>query len=431
MRGMLHPRDMARHVPSALEPRRHALALLRAALSRRGGLDAGLDALAFPALEPRDRAFARALALATLRHLGPIDAALAPRLRSPPPEAVRDLLRLGMAQAFFLGTPAFAAVDTTVALAPKPFRGLVNAILRAQLREGPPTVTPMTLAPAWLLARWRATFGDAEASAIAALISAEPATDLALRPDASRDEFALTFDAEPLPTGGLRTRLRGDPAGWPGYADGAWWVQDAAAQIPTRLLAPTLGEAVLDLCAAPGGKTMQLAAAGARVVAVDRSTARLEQLRANLARVRLTAETLAVDALAWADDRRFGAILLDSPCTATGTFRRHPDVLWNARPGDIPALARTQAALLDAAAARLRPGGRLLYSVCSLEREEGEAQVRALLARDSRLAVDPVAAGEGGAPAASRAAEGWLRILPHHFEGGLDGFFIARLRRAS
>jgi 16S rRNA (cytosine967-C5)-methyltransferase len=262
------------------------------------------------------------------------------------------------------------------------------------------------------------------------MIAQEPATDLSTRA-APDPDLVTALEAEVLLGGSLRTSRRGDPAGWPGFAEGAWWVQDAAAALPARLLDPSAGATVLDLCAAPGGKTFQLAAAGAAVTALDRSAPRLKRLSESLMRLALTAETVAADALGWADARTFDAVLLDAPCSATGTFRRHPDVLWNVRPSDIASLATAQARLLTATARRVRPGGRLVYSVCSLEPEEGEAQARAFLAAHPDFAIDPVSAGEGGAPAASLAAEGWLRILPQHLDGGLDGFFIARFRRGT
>jgi 16S rRNA (cytosine967-C5)-methyltransferase len=413
----------------ALIARDAALTLLRAALARRGGLEAALNASSFLALSPQDRGFARALVMATLRRLGPIDRALDGKLKREPPDPARNLLRLGLAQAFWLDTPAFAAVDSTVSQAPKPLRGLVNAVLRGVLRDGAPRNDPGDLAPAWLLARWRAAFGEADALAIAGAIAAEPATDLTPR-DPDDVDLAPLLGAERLPGGSLRLVRRGDVAGWPGYEQGRWWVQDRAAAIPARLLRVSPGESALDLCAAPGGKTLQLAAAGARVTALDQSAARLRRVTAGLARTGLAAETIAADAATWNDGRVFDGVLLDAPCSATGTFRRHPDVLWNARPGDIAALAGVQAGLLAAAGRRVRPGGRLVYSVCSLEPEEGEARIRAFLAANEAFVLDPATPEEGGAPAASLAPEGWLRILPHQAGGGLDGFFIARLRRS-
>jgi 16S rRNA (cytosine967-C5)-methyltransferase len=407
-----------------------ALKLLEGALSGRAGLDDALGAAGQGRPSEQDRAFARAVVMATLRHLGPIDRAIDTRLKKEPPKPSRDLLRLGLAQAFYLDTPAFAAVDTTVSLAPKPLRGLVNAVLRGLLRDGPLGDDPEALAPPWLFARWRAAYGEATARAVAARIANEPATDLTLR-DAADDDLLSALEGELLPGGTLRTGRRGDIAGWPGFAEGRWWVQDAAAAVPARLLDVGPGVAALDLCAAPGGKTFQLAAAGAKVTALDRSADRLRRVTTGLARMGLTAEVVVADAAGWSDPRTFDAVLLDAPCSATGTFRRHPDALWNVRPSDIASLATAQARLLAAAASRVTPGGRLIYSVCSLEPEEGEAQARGFLAARPEFTLEPMAPGEGGAPPASLAPEGWLRILPHHAPGGLDGFFIARLRRAT
>jgi 16S rRNA (cytosine967-C5)-methyltransferase len=405
----------------ALAARKAALDLLQAALARRGGLEEALGKGRFAALTGPDRAFARALVMATLRRLGQIDAVLAPLLRKAPPEGVRDLLRLGLAQVWQLETPAFAAVDTTVSLAPRAFKPLVNAVLRKALAGAAPAEGD--LAPPWLLARWRAAYGPERAARIAAELLREPATDLT--PRGELDPASL--EAKVLPGGTLRIERRGDITVWPGFAEGLWWVQDAAAAIPARLLRLQSGETALDACAAPGGKTLQMAAAGAAVTALDRDAGRLQRVKENLTRMGLTAETQAADAAAWKG--QYDAVLLDAPCSATGTFRRHPDVLWNVRPGDIPSLAKSQQRLLDAAAACVKPGGRLVYSVCSLEAEEGEIQAQAFLKRHPDFQLDPIAPGEGGAPEASRMPKGWLRILPCDLEGGLDGFFIARFVR--
>jgi 16S rRNA (cytosine967-C5)-methyltransferase len=420
---------------AGLPARAAALDLLSAALARRAGLDEGLNHPALAALEPRDRAFARALVLAALRRLGPIDQALQARLKKPPPERVAQILRLGAAQLFVLGTPPHAAVSSAVDLAQannqsRPFKGLVNAVLRGLSREPPDLADPERLAPPWLYARWRAAYGADAAHAVAALIAAEPPTDLSLKDPSQADALAATLEGEVLPGGAVRTGRRGDVAAWPGFAAGEWWVQDAAAAIPARLLRLQPGATALDLCAAPGGKTLQLAAAGATVTALDRSAPRLKRLQENLARTGLSAEIVAADAADWRDERGFDAVLLDAPCSATGTFRRHPDVLWTAKPGDVASLAAVQARLFDAAARRVKPGGRLVYCVCSLEPEEGEAQVAAFLQRNSGFVLDPAAPGEGGAPDASLRPDGTLRILPHHRPGGLDGFYAARLRRA-
>jgi 16S rRNA (cytosine967-C5)-methyltransferase len=418
-----------------LPARAAALDLLTAALSRRAGMEEGLNHPALKALEPRDRAFARALAMATLRHLGPIDAALQSKVAKAPPDRVVQVLRLGVAQAFVLKTPPHAAVGTSVDLVAadkgsRPFKGLVNAVLRGLLREAPDLSAPELLAPTWLYARWQAAFGPDAARALAALIAQEPATDLTLKAPSQAEPLAGELEAQILPGGSLRTERGGDVTTWPKFETGAWWVQDASAAVPARLLDVRPGQSALDLCAAPGGKTLQLAAAGAAVVAVDRSGARLARLSENLARTGLSAEVVTADAGEWKDGRTFDAVLLDAPCSATGTFRRNPDVLWAAKPSDIAALAAVQSRLLDSAARRVKPGGRLLYCVCSLEPEEGEAQVQAFLGRAPGFALEPMTAGEGGAPEASLRADGTLRILPHHREGGGDGFYVARLRNA-
>lgn len=410
-----------------------ALDLLDAALSRRAGLEEGLTHPALGRLAPRDRAFARALAMATLRRLGPIDAALQARLKKPPPDRIVQVLRLGAAQLLVLKTPAHAAVSATVDLAARqkggpPFKGLVNAVLRGLTREPPELDDPDLLAPQWLAARWRSAFGPEAARAMAGMVAEEPATDITLKSPA--DDLAAPLEAQVLPGGSMRVGLKGEVQAWPGFAEGRWWVQDASAAVPARLLAVKEGETALDLCAAPGGKTLQLAAAGARVTAVDKSAGRLKRVSENLARTGLSAEVVTADATEWTDRRRFDAVLLDAPCSATGTYRRHPDVLWVASPADIPKLAALQSRLLDAAARRVRPDGRLVYCVCSLEPEEGEAQVEAFLKRAHEFTLDPIQPGEGGAPEASLLPNGTLRILPHHLAGGTDGFFIARMVRS-
>jgi 16S rRNA (cytosine967-C5)-methyltransferase len=418
-----------------LPARAAALDLLAAALGGRAGMDEGLSHPALAALDGRDRAFARALVMSTLRHLGPIDAALQSRLKKPPPDRVVQILRLGVAQVFLLKTPAHAAVATSVDLVAREkgaqmFKGLVNAVLRGLIREPPELADPDLLAPSWLYARWRAAFGVDEARRIAAVIMQEAATDLSLKDPNRLDALSAELEAQALPGGTLRTSRRGDLATWPEFAEGAWWVQDASAAIPARLLAVHPGEAALDLCAAPGGKTLQLAAAGADVTAIDRAPARLKRLAENLARTGLAAESVAADAATWPDRRTFDAVLLDAPCSATGTFRRHPDVLWAAKPSDVAGLAAVQSKLLDAAARRTKPGGRLVYCVCSLEPEEGEGQVAAFLARTPGATLYPIGEGEGGSPPASLRPDGTLRILPHQLEGGTDGFYVARFRKA-
>ena len=422
---------------SGLAARRAALEVALAALDRRGGLEEALAGPALAALEPRDRGFARALAMTLLRRKGGLDRVLDRRLAKPPPDEVRALLTLGAAQLLWLDTPAHAAVATTMALAEagrstRPFKPLINAVLRGIGRDGPPDLPPETWAPDWLLARWRAAYGETAALAVAALISEEPATDLTLKDASQAGAVAEALEGQVLAGGSVRTSRRGEIPEWPGYGEGLWWVQDASAAIPARLLSLGPGQTALDLCAAPGGKTLQLASTGAEVTAVDRSPARLERVRQNLARAGLNAEIVAADAAAWEDPRQFDAVLLDAPCASTGTFRRHPDVLWATKPADIAKLAEVQRRLLAAAALRVKPGGRLVYCVCSLEPEEGEGQVGPFLAAHPEFQLDPVIPGEGGAPEASVTAEGALRILPAHLEGGTDGFFAARfVRQAS
>ena len=430
------PRSAAVADPSeGVAARAQALAMLEAVLSRRGGLE---DAPA-GRVTGEERAFARSLLLSTVRRLGSVDRLLDGRLKREPPARVRDILRLGAAQLLTGQAPPFAAVSTSVKLAERdkasrPFKGLINAVLRGLDRDGGPALLaklpPDADLPSWLAARWRSAWGADGAAALARRLAEEPPTDITPRDPADAEALGADLTAEPAPGGSLRTRLRGDPAAWPGYAEGRWWVQDAAAALAARLLDVRPGESALDLCAAPGGKTLQLAAAGARVTAVDRSASRLKRLRENLARMRLEAEVVEADALAWEDDRSFDAVLLDAPCSATGTFRRHPDVLWAAKPGDVARLAAMQAGLLLAAADRVKPGGRLVYSVCSLEPEEGEAQVAPFLAARPQFERLPAEKGDPVWPGTSGGDATW-RILPGAPEpaGGADGFFIARFGR--
>ena len=429
------PRDDGPDI--GVEARLAAGVLLNAALEGRGGLDAALTFREVADLPGPDRAFARAVAMAALRRLGEIDQILDRKLQKAPPLAVRTILRVALAQTLVLETPAFAAVSTAVKLAERetktrPYKNLVNAVLRGIEREGPGLTTAESNLPEWLAARWRATYGEATLLGLALAAREEPATDLSLKPEVDATAVAEALDGEVMAGDTVRTGRRGDLATWPGFEDGVWWVQDAAAAVPVRLLAPEAGESIVDFCAAPGGKTLQIAASGASVVALDRSDKRLDRLRANLARTGLSAEVVAVPAEDWDDPRAFDAVLLDAPCTATGTFRRNPEVLRATKPADVAKLADVQHRLLDAAAERVKPGGRLVYCVCSLEREEGETQIIAFLRRNPAFRTAPAIPAEVGAPDEALTPEGWLRILPSMWaeKGGLDGFFIARLDRA-
>ncbi len=413
-----------------------ALDLLQAVLRRRQPLD---EALArqplLGKLEARDRAFARLLTATALRRLGEIDQALSPMLAKPLPAkaaAVMDALRLGACQILFLGTPPHAAVGETVELvagarALAGYKGLVNAVLRRIERERPAT-DPARNTPAWLAERWGRAYGEATARAIAAAHLAEAPLDLSVKSDA--EAWAAKLGAEILPTGTLRLRdAAGAVEALPGFAEGAWWVQDAAAALPARLLGRPAR--AIDLCAAPGGKTASLAAAGAAVTAVDRSPARLKRLGANLARLGLAAELVEADAASWRPAEPAEAVLLDAPCSATGTIRRHPDLPWLKAPADIKKLAAVQDRLLDNALAMTRPGGVLVYATCSLEPEEGPERIAALLARGAPAARLPIEPSEVGGLAALLTPEGDLRSLPCHLAeaGGMDGFYACRLRR--
>jgi 16S rRNA (cytosine967-C5)-methyltransferase len=431
---------------AGLGPRRAALHAVAELLGgrRSGALD---DLLAIHGtrerLDPRDAALARAIAVATFRHLGALRASLGRRLNEGLPEDQPRLLALlatGAAQIVHLNVPDHAAVDLSVRLAREAddlarLGGLVNAVLRRVVRERDAVraegeADPIRAgAPGWLAARWEAAYGAETARGIGAGHLAGAALDLTPRTDA--ETWAGRLGATLLPTGTLRLDARTPVPDLPGYAEGAWWVQDAAAALPARLLAVAVGERVADLCAAPGGKTAQLAAAGAVVTAVDRSSVRLKRLSDNLERLGLAAEIVTADALALPDDEPFDAVLLDAPCTATGTLRRHPDVAWTKSPGDLARLADLQARLLDKAARLVRPGGRLVYCVCSLEPEEGEAQVPGFLARNPDYAPAPIRADEVGGRSELLRPDGTLRSLPAHLGafGGLDGFFAARFTR--
>jgi 16S rRNA (cytosine967-C5)-methyltransferase len=415
----------------ALPPdRRAAFDLLTAVLDRGRSLEEALDAL--PALAPRDRAAAHRLAATVLRRLGSLDALLDACLTRAPPAPARHVLRLGAAQLLLLATPAHAAVDTSVALARAVrlagFAGLVNAVLRRLSAEGTALLAeldpPRLDTPAWLWAELSAAFGAA-ARDIALAHQAEAPLDLTPAPGA-----AVPPDAMVLPTGSWRLPAGTRVPDLPGYAEGGFWVQDAAAALPARLLAPRPGERVADLCAAPGGKTAQLAAAGALVWAVDRDAARMARLRENLSRLRLPADTVVADATSWAADAPFDAVLLDAPCTATGTIRRHPDVARLKRPRDADALSPLQDALLDTASRLLRPGGRMVFAVCSLLPQEGPARVAAATGRLG-LRADPFTPEELAALPEARTPEGFLRTHPGLWpeRGGMDGFFAARLVR--
>jgi 16S rRNA (cytosine967-C5)-methyltransferase len=397
-----------------------------------------------PILPARDRAFALNLASTVLRRLGQIDALIDACLARPLSDSlvsVRSLLRLGVAQLVFLRTPAHAAVHTTVGLAQSRRAGthaaLINAILRRLAAEGVPLVESQDAArlntPDWLWDSWVAEYGASTARSIAESHLTEPPLDLTPRSAADLDRLAAVLPAKSLPTGTLRLWHAGPITDLPGYADGDWWVQDAAASLPAKLLGDVRGKRVLDLCAAPGGKTAQLAAAGARVIAVDRSPKRLQVLRDNLSRLRLQADTMLADVTNWRPPAPADLVLLDVPCSATGTIRRHPDIIWLKTPTEIPKLARVQAGLLAAAAEMLAPDGIVVYCACSLQPEEGAHVLDSLLAHGLPIERLPLDAYDVCGCDQFLTSVGDMRTLPNQVAecGGLDGFYAARLRRRS
>ncbi len=413
-----------------------AFEILRSVLDQRQALDEAFARHAAP-LAPRDRAYARALTALALRRKPEIDAVIDACLERPlPPGArgVRHVLAIGIAQALFMDTAPHAVAATAVELARamgfERQAGLVNAVLRRVLREPKAFDAARAQAslPGWLVDPWPAAYGADTAAVMLKALLEEPPLDITLKDPAGAADWAERLGADVLDTGTLRLRQAGAVEDLPGLAEGAWWVQDAAAALPARLLGEVRGLRVADLCAAPGGKTLQLAAAGARVTAVDRSSARIGRLRDNLARTGLDAEVVVADAAAWTPAEPFDAVLLDAPCSATGTLRRHPDVAWSKSAADIYKLRKTQQALLTDVARLVKPGGRLVYCVCSLQPDEETASPAA---PPPGFAPEPIGAGEIGGWDFAIRADGTLRTLPCHLpaRGGLDGFYAARFRR--
>jgi len=453
------PKDAPQDVPG-LAVRQVAAAIVDGVLRRHRALDELLDSAdakaAVPglaALDERDRALARAVVATVLRRLGTLRHLLGRFLEHGPPPAaprVETALLIGAAQILFLAVPDHAAVDLAVRLVQADrqamhFAGLVNAVLRRVAREGAALVAgldaPLLDTPPWLMARWIKTYGDATAHAIAAANGREPALDLTVKRDpqssaaASAAAWAAQLGGRVLPTGSVRVVAHGAVTALPGFAAGAWWVQDAAAALPARLLGDVAGLRVADLCAAPGGKTAQLVAAGAAVTAVDRAPARLARLANNLARLSLSAELVCADVGTWPAEQQFDAVLLDAPCTSTGTIRRHPDVPWLKRAVDIAGLAGLQRRLIARAVALTKPGGTLVYCTCSLEPEECEDVIAELLAQEQNIRRVPISAADLGIDADMVTPTGELRTLPCHFPdadsrlAGVDGFFAAKLKK--
>src|SRR4051794_3701185 len=409
-----------------LGARRAALQMLDSVIRRGQTLDAA--GAGVRGLSPPDHGLALAIAGEALRRLPDFDTLIdsATRQRLPDDSKARMVLRLALAQKVGLGTPDHALVATALPLVDGGPRRLVHGVLGTLLRRGMPAMDAPHL-PAEVEDRWRKAWGEDAVQAARRQIARRPLLDLSFA-DASE---AQTYAADHAGTSLARNHVRlqsSSVAELSGFGEGRWWVQDLSASLPARLI-PDEAKEVLDLCAAPGGKTMQLGAAGHQVTSVDASQNRLARLRENLVRTHLRAQLVPADATTWVPGREFDAILLDAPCSATGTFRRHPEVLYRARPRVIAEGAELQARLVQRAAQWLKPGGTLVYSVCSVEPEEGEAIITAFLAAHSNFRLDR----STGLPAfVPISPQGWARILPGLLEpeGGLDGFFMARLVRA-
>lgn len=429
---MSAPSDSIATAPNA---RLVAAGLLTAVLDRGRALD---EALADPQsgfrdLSERDRAFTRRLVATALRRRGQIDALLQMFLTQWPRGVPGEALRLGAAELLFLDAPAHAAVHSAVEIVPEKMRGLVNAVLRKVSTEGAGLVAQQDAArlntPDWLWRSWLAAYGEETTRAIADAHSREAPLDISVASDIH--DWAASLQAEVLPTGSLRRHEGGAVDALPGFDAGGWWIQDAAATLPVRMLGDVKGQIVADLCAAPGGKTAQLGAAGAAVTAVDRSAPRLKRLQQNLDRLRQMASVICADIESWQAAEAFDAVLLDAPCTATGTIRRHPDLPHIKSEADLAKLSALQRRLIDHAWAMVKPGGRMVYCVCSLQPEEGEGHLDALRALpDAKL--HPVNAAELNVPNGAVTQDGCLRTLPSmwHDRGGMDGFFAVRLDRA-
>jgi 16S rRNA (cytosine967-C5)-methyltransferase len=444
-------RSPTRDFQVGLPARRAAVELLDAVLTKKQPLgevlSRSLDVGPMFDLPQRDRALARAIVATSLRRKGQLDIVIDRFLERGLPEksgALYPILLSGAAQLVFLKTPPHAVIDLAVTLAQydpraRRYDKLVNAVLRRVAEHGEAIAAaldaPRVNTPDWLWARWERAWGEARTRAIAEANLIEPPLDLTVKDDPAG--WAEAVSGRVLPTSSVRLLPKGRIEALPGYQDGAWWVQDVAAALPARLLGDVAGKRVADLCAAPGGKTAQLAFAGASVVAVDDTRPRINLLTENLSRLGLEAETVVADATTWDPGERFDAILLDAPCSSTGTIRRHPDIPYTKSAKDMAPLAALQARLLDNAASLLKPGGKLVYATCSLDPEEGEAQVAALLGRDETLRLDPIGANELGGEADWIWPSGCLRTFPYQLKldmpewSGMDGFFAARLIRAA
>ncbi|PTQ13399.1 SAM-dependent methyltransferase [Sphingomonas oleivorans] len=426
---------MTDHIPdpAGTATRRAAMKLLDAVLRRGLPLDSALDAAASGLDRADDRAFAHAIAAEVLRRLADLDALIDGATAKPLPHdaKARFALRIALVQALALETPAHAAISTVLPLVDGGPRKLVHGVFGALMRGDAKLSDPPRL-PAAVSKRWRQAWGRQMVDAARVAIAAPPPLDLSLADPSQTALWADRLGGISFTPGHVRLPARSRVADLPGFAEGAWWVQDISASLPARLLGTGSKRTVLDLCAAPGGKTLQLAAAGWQVIALDLSENRLARLNENLNRTGLSARTLVGDALTFAADAPADAVLLDAPCSATGIFRRHPDVLHRVRDKAIADIAARQRAMLARAADWVKPGGTLVYAVCSLEPQEGEPVADAFAASHSAFIPDPVAPEELPAGILPDKA-GRVRILPGMLadQGGADGFFIARFRRSA
>ncbi|WP_336968390.1 RsmB/NOP family class I SAM-dependent RNA methyltransferase [Sphingobium aromaticiconvertens] len=415
-----------------LPARRSALRLLDAVLRRGEPLELALHGATQGLPDRADRALVHMIAAETLRHLPDLDALIDGATAKPLPDdaKARMVLRIALVQTLVLGTPAHAAIATALPLVDGGPRKLVHGVFGTVTRGGAVLPVPPTL-PAGVAERWGDQWGEAMPDQAATAFAVRPPVDVSLCDAGQTAHWAQALGGESLYSGHVRLPDHGAVTELPGFVEGEWWVQDLAASLPARLLGAGNDRSVLDLCAAPGGKTMQLAAAGWAVTAVDQSAKRLTRMKQNLERTGLSVATVAADLRQWTPDQPADAVLLDAPCTATGIYRRHPDVLHRIGPRQINELAELQAQLLARAADWVKPGGTLLYATCSLEQAEGEDQVRQFMSARNDFRLSPPSPDElpqGISP----TAEGWVRTLPDTLadKGGVDGFFIARFVRA-
>lgn len=424
--------DAQNDLPAGFAARRAALSLLDSVVRRGQPLEQALGVAARNITFPADRALAHGIAAQVLRHLPDLDDLIDSATPRPLPEdaKARMVLRLALAQALLLETPHHAVIATCLPLVDGGPRKLVHGVLGALFRRGV-TLPESARLPAEVEHRWEASWGEEVVASARSAIAHRPPLDLSLRNTAETDEWAGRLGGVSLAPGHVRLPPETEVTGLEGFAEGQWWVQDLAASLPARLLGEGEGRAVLDLCAAPGGKTMQLASAGWKVTAVDQSQRRMERLRSNLDRTGLEAEVIQADLRKWAPDGPLDAILLDAPCSATGIFRRHPDVIHRVGDRQIAEMAELQAELLERVIGWLKPGGVLIYATCSLEPSEGEAQIASLLERHADVVPAPINVSllpSGIVPATPYS----LRTVPGVLaeQGGLDGFFIATVTRA-